>query len=47
MNTKDLIADLKSQLQALEDAKSQLTDAQEYIRQMISEIQMAEVNYGG
>lgn len=47
MNTSDLISDLKSQLQTLEDAKTQITEAQEDIRQTIAELMMAEVNYGG
>jgi len=43
MNYDDIIRDLKNQLQQLEDAKMQITEAQEDIRATIAAIQMEEV----
>ena len=43
MNISELIETLKAQLQELEDAKTQITEAQEDLRETIARIQMAEV----
>ena len=45
MNIKEIIEDLKSQIQALEDTKTELTERQEDLRQTICYLQCAlEVN---
>ena len=46
MNISDLIENLKAQLQELEDAKQQITEAQEDLRATIAEIQMGEIGHG-
>lgn len=38
----DIIADLKNQIQELEDAKQMLTDAQADIRETICQLQMVK-----
>jgi hypothetical protein len=43
VNIQQIIEDLKNQLQQLEDAKAQITEAQEDIRATIAAIQMGEV----
>lgn len=43
MNTKELIEDLRNQMQAIEDAKTMLTESQEDIRATIAALQMSEV----
>lgn len=42
MNIEEIIADLKSQLQVLEDAKIELTEVQENIRESICQLEMAK-----
>ena len=43
VNISELIEDLKSQLQELEDAKVQISESQEHLREAIAELQMSEV----
>ena len=43
MNIDEIIDDLKNQIQQMEDAKTQITEAQEELREMIAQIQMGEV----
>ena len=40
MNKKELIEDLRAQLQAMEDVKTQIMEAQEDLRQTITLLQM-------
>ena len=43
MTIPEIIEDLKNQIQAIEDAKQQLTESQEDIRATIAALQMSEV----
>lgn len=43
MNISALIEDLKAQLQELEDAKTQITEAQEDLRETIAQLQLSGV----
>jgi len=42
MDIDDIILDLKGQIQQLEDAKTQLTEAQEDLRQTICHLEMTK-----
>lgn len=46
VNISELIENLKAQLQELEDAKQQITEAQEDLRETIAELQMGEIGHG-
>ena len=44
MNSQDIVEELRGTLQSLEDTKTQLSEQQEYIRNLIVQIQMAELS---
>lgn len=46
MNIEEIIEDLRNQMQTLEDLKTQLSEAQENIRENISMLQMLKVDIG-
>lgn len=46
MNIEEIIEDLRNQMQTLEDLKTQLSEAQENIRESISMLQMIRVDMG-
>lgn len=46
MNIEEIIEDLRNQMQTLDDLKTQLSEAQENIRESISTLQMIRVDMG-
>ena len=46
MNIEEIIEDLRNQMQTLEDLKTQLSEAQENIRESISILQMIRLDMG-
>ena len=46
VNIEEIIEDLRSQMPTLEDLKTQLSEAQENIRESISMLQMIRVDMG-
>ncbi len=46
VNIEEIIEDLRNQMQTLEDLKTQMSEAQENIRESISTLQMIRVDMG-